>query len=119
MLTPARLTQFTVELIFVLLGTLVIWLGLRGRIYFDPRSIPWLAISIGVIAWGTLALAKPGQWWTRWQRWNRGGSMILLGLLMLSIGRVPFFWVGKFLALCGLVLILRGVIGSLLILRQR
>jgi hypothetical protein len=119
MLTPARLTQFTVELIFVLLGALVIWLGLHGRIYFDPRSIPWLVISIGVIAWGALALAKPGQWWARWQKWNRGGSMILLGLLMLTIGHIPFIWVGKFLALCGLVLILRGVIGSLLILRQR
>lgn len=119
MLTPARLAQFTVELIFVLLGALVIWLGLHGRIYFDPRSIPWLAISIGVIAWGALALAKPSQWWLRWQKWNRGGSMILLGLLMLTIGRVPFIWVGKLLALCGLVLILRGVVGSLLILRQR
>jgi hypothetical protein len=118
MLSPARLTQFTVELIFVLLGVLVVWLGLHGRIYFDPRSIPWLAISIGVIAWGALAVAKPGQWWARWQKWNRGGSMILLGLLMLAIGRVPFGLVGRFLAVCGVVLILRGVLGSLLILKQ-
>ena len=119
MLTPARLTQFTVELIFVLLGVLVVWLGLHGRIYFDPRSISWLALSIGVIAWGALAIARPGQWWARWQKWNRGGSMILLGLLMLAIGRVPFGLVGKFLALCGLVLLFRGVLGSLLILKQR
>jgi hypothetical protein len=44
--------------------------------------------------------------------------MILLGLLMLPIGRVPFGWVGKFLAISGLVLIVRGVVGSLLILRK-
>jgi hypothetical protein len=119
MLTPARLTQFTIELIFVLLGVLVIWLGLHGRINFNPRSIPWLAISIGVIAWGALALAKPDPWWMRWQKWNRGGSMVMLGLLMLGIGRVPFGWVGRFLAICGIVLILRGVFGSVLILRQR
>jgi hypothetical protein len=119
MLSPARLTQFAVELIFVLLGALVVWLGLHGRIYFDPRSVPWLAITIGVIGWGVLALAKPGQWWASLQKWNRGGSMIVLGLLMLGIARVPFVWVGKFLALCGLVLIFRGVLGSLLILRQR
>ena len=74
---------------------LVIWLGLHGRINFDPRSVLWLAVSIGVIAWGALALAKPGQWWARWQKWNRGGSMILLGLLMLAIGRVPFRLGGK------------------------
>ena len=119
MLSPARLTQFTVEFIFVLLGALVIWLGLHGRIYFDRRSIPWLVISVGVFAWGVLAVAKPGQWWTRWQKWNRGGSMMLLGLLMLAITRVPFIWLGKLLALCGLVLILRGAFGSLLILKQR
>jgi hypothetical protein len=119
MLSPARLTQFTVELIFVLLGALVVWLGLHGHIYFDPRSISWLAISVGVVAWGVLAVAKPGLWRARWQKWNRGGSMILLGLLMLGIGRVPFLWVGKWLALCGAVLIFRGALGSLLILKQR
>ena len=119
MLSPARLTQFTVEIIFVLLGALVVWLGLHGHIYFDPGSVSWLAISIGVVAWGILALARPGQWWARWQKWNRGGSLILLGLLMLAIGHVPFVLVGKFLALCGLVLIFRGVAGSLLILKQR
>jgi hypothetical protein len=119
MLSPARLTQFTVEIIFVLLGVLVVWLGLHGHIYFDPRRISWLALSIGAVAWGILAVAKPGQWWARWQKWNRGGSLILLGLLMLVIGRVPFAWVGKFLALCGLILIFRGVVGSLLILKQR
>jgi hypothetical protein len=119
MLTPARLTQITVEFIFVLLGAIVLWLGLHGRIYFDPRSIPWLAISIGVIAWGILAVAKPGQWSARWQKWNRGGSMIVLGLVMLAIGRAPYGLVGKFLAVCGLVLIFRGVVGALLIMRQR
>ncbi len=119
MLTPARLTQILVEFIFVLLGALVIWLGLNNRINFNPRSIPWLAISVGVIAWGALALAKPGQSWMRWQKWNRGGSLVALGVLMLSIGRVPFAWAGRFLALCGLVLILRGVLGSILILQRR
>jgi len=122
MLSPARLTELTVELIFVLLGALVIWLGMHGRINFsnfDPLSIRWLAISVGVIAWGVLAVAKPGLWSARWQKWNRGGSMILLGLMMLIIGRVPFVWVGKFLAFCGLVLIFRGVAGSILILKQQ
>jgi hypothetical protein len=38
---------------------------------------------------------------------------------MLAISRVPFLWVGKLLAVCGLVLILRGALGSVLILKQR
>jgi hypothetical protein len=113
------MTQLAVEIIFLLLGMLVVWLGLTGQIRFDRHSIGWLVISVGVVAWGFLALGKPGQWWARWQKWNRGGSLILLGLVMLAMMRVPFMWVGKLLALCGLVLILRGALGSLLLLKQR
>jgi hypothetical protein len=119
MLSPAKMTQVMVELIFLLLGVLVVWLGATGHINFDRRSMAWLVISVGVAAWGLLALGKPGQWWARYQKWNRGGSMVVLGLLMLAISRVPFLWVGKLLAVCGAVLILRGALGSVLILKQR
>ncbi len=119
MLTPARMTQLAVEIIFLLLGVLVVWLGMTGQIRFNRHGILWLVVSVGVLAWGFLALGKPGQWWVRWQRWNRGGSLILLGLVMLAIMRVPFLWVSRLLAVCGLVLILRGAFGSLLILKQR
>ena len=119
MLSPAKLTQLMVEVIFLLLGALVVWLGATGHINFDRRSILWLVISVGVTAWGLLALRKPGQWRACWQKWNRGGSMVVLGLLMLAISRVPFLWVGKLLAVCGIVLMARGALGSVLLLRQR
>ena len=118
MLSPARLTQLVVEVIFLLLGLLVVWLGATGHINFDRRSVGWLVFSVGVAAWGLFALGKPGQWWARLQKWNRGGSMLLLGLLMLAISRVSFLWVGRLLAVCGFVLIVRGVLGSVLILKQ-
>jgi hypothetical protein len=119
MFTAARLSQLIVEVVFLLLGGLVVWLGVTGHINFDRRGIYWLAISVGVAAWGLLALARPAQWWARWQKWNRGGSLLLLGLLVLAMTRVPFLWVGKLLALCGVVLTLRGALGSLLILKQQ
>ena len=119
MLSPARLSQVAVELIFLMLGVLVVWLGVTGRINFDRRGAYWLVLAIGVTAWGVLALARPGQWWMRWQKWNRGGSLLLLGLLMLAMTRVSFDLVGKLLAACGVVLALRGAIGTLLILKQR
>jgi hypothetical protein len=119
MLTPARLSQLIVEVVFLMLGVLVVWLGLTGHINFDRRGMYWLIISLGVTAWGLLALTRPGQWWMRWQKWNRGGSLLLLGLLMLAMTRVPFDVVGKLLAACGVVLALRGVIGSMLILKQQ
>jgi hypothetical protein len=38
---------------------------------------------------------------------------------MLAISRVPFLWVGRLFAVAGLLLILRGLIGSFLVLRPR
>jgi hypothetical protein len=119
MLSPARLTQLLMEFVFLLLGALVIWLAANGRIYFDRHGVAWLVLSVALIAWGLLALAKPGQFWANWQKWNRGGSLVLLGVLMLAISRVPFDWVIKLLAAAGVILVARGILGSLLILRQR
>jgi hypothetical protein len=119
MLSPARLTQLLTEFVFLLLGALVMWLAASGRIYFDRHGAGWLLLSAGLIAWGLLALAKPGQFWAKWQKWNRGGSLVLLGAVMLALSRAPFDWVVKLLAVAGLILIVRGILGSLLILRQR
>ena len=119
MLSPARLTQLLTEVVFLLLGALVVWLAANQRVYFDRHGIGWLVLSVGLLSWGLLAVAKPAQSWAKWQKWNRGGSLILLGLLMLAISRVPFDWVVKLLALAGFVLVARGIFGSLLILRQR
>ena len=116
MLSPARLTQLLMEFVFLLLGALVIWLAANGRIYFDRHGVSWLVLSVALIAWGLLALAKPGQFWAKW---NRGGSLVLLGVVMLAISRVPFDWVVRLLAAAGVILVARGILGSLLILRQR
>lgn len=119
MLTPARLTELLMEVIFLLLGVLVVWLAVNQRIYFDRHGRGWLVLSVALMAWGLLALARPGQFWAKWKKWNRGGSLVLLGLVMLAISRVPFELVVKLLAVAGFVLIARGILGSFLILRQR
>ncbi len=119
MLSPARLSQSIVELVLVLLGALVIFLGIQQRIYFDRHGIAWLVLSVALIAWGLMALAKPGQWWAKWQKWNRGGSMILLGTVMLAISRGTLLRVPKLLVIAGLILMARGIFGAFLIFKQR
>lgn len=119
MLTPERLQRLMIELIFILLGVLVVWLGLSRRIYVDRYSAAWMILSVALILWGLRALYNPGQWWLRWENWTRGLSLALLGALMLAISRVPFSWVGPMLAVGGAVLALRGLIGSVLIFRRR
>jgi hypothetical protein len=119
MLTPQKLLRVTIELIFILLGGLIVWLGLSGQIFFDRRKPGWLILSVALILWGLRAMYRPGQWWSRWEDWTRGISLVLLGAVMLAISRVPFLWVGKLLAVVGLLLVLRGLIGSALIFRPR
>jgi len=122
MLTPERLLRLIIELIFILLGGLLIWFAFAGPIYgrtVDRHSLSWVILSVVLILWGLRALYKPGQWWLRWQNWTRGLSLALLGILMLVISRVPFSWVGPLLATAGGLLVLRGIIGSVLIYRQK
>jgi len=119
MLSPARLTELLTEFVFLLLGTLAVWLALNHQISFDRHSVRWLILSGALVAWGLTALARPGQFWTKWQRWNRGVSLILLGLVMFGMSRVSFDWTFKLLAAAGIILIVRGLLGCLLILRQR
>ena len=123
MLTPQQLLRITIEIIFVLLGALVTWLGLSGHIlvsFLNERQRPgWLVLSVAVILWGVRALYKPVQWWSRTETWTRGLSLILLGAVMLAIARVPFTWVGPLLALAGVLLTMRGLIGAAVIFRPR
>ncbi|HEV2195327.1 MAG TPA: hypothetical protein VGR55_07075 [Candidatus Acidoferrum sp.] len=122
MLTPERLLRVMIEVIFVLLGGLLVWLGLRGPLsgrIVDRHSVSWLILGVALILWGFRALYKPGQWWRRWENWTRGLSLMLLGALMLVIIRVPFSWVEPMLMAAGAVLVLRGVVASALIFRPR
>ena len=119
MLAPQKILRVAIELIFILLGGLIVWLGLTGQIFFDRRKPGWLILSVALILWGLRAMYRPGQWWSRWERWTRGISLILLGIVMLAISRVPFLWVGNLLALVGLLLVLRGIMGSVLIFLPR
>jgi hypothetical protein len=117
-LTPDKSLRLSIEIIFILLGALVIWLGATHHIFFDRRRISWLLLSIALILWGARALYKPGAYWSRSENFTRGLSLLLLGVVMLAISRVPFLWVGPLLSVAGLLLLLRGLAGSVLVFRR-
>lgn len=120
MLTPQRVLRLTIEVIFLLLGVLVIWLALTGRIPYEQRHRPsWLILSGALILWGLRALFGPNKWWARWENWTRGLSLTLLGVVLLAIARVPTLWVEPFLVAAGVLMSLRGIIGAALVFRPR
>jgi hypothetical protein len=130
LLTPDKSLRLSIEVIFILLGGLVIWLGLTGHIFFDRRSLGWLILSIALILWGARALYQGGRvrtyephverdkFWSRSENLTRGLSLLLLGVVMMAISRVPFPWVGRLLAVGGALLLLRGLAGSVLVFRR-
>jgi hypothetical protein len=120
MLTPQRALRLMIEVIFVLLGVLVVWLALTGRISNEQRHrVSWLILSGALILWGLRALYGPNKWWARWENWTRGLSLTLLGVVMLAISRVQFEWVGPLLATGGILMGLRGILGAALVFRPR
>src|ERR1700676_1753136 len=101
MLTPERLLRLVIEIIFVLLGLLVGWLGLAGHIFFDPHKLPWLVLSVALILWGIRGIyRKPGSKPPP-EDYVRAVSLTVLGIVLLAISRVPFTWVGPLLAGAG------------------
>ena len=119
MLTPQRVLRFTIELIFVLLGVIVVWLGLTGRVMLERHRLSWFILSAALVLWGLRALYRPKNSSARWENWTRGLSLILLGLVMLAISRVPFLWIGPLLVAAGVVMAVRGIIGAALVFRPR
>jgi hypothetical protein len=119
MLTPQSVLRFTIELIFVFLGVIVVWLGLTGRVLIERHRPSWFILSAALVLWGLRALYGTKSWWARWENWTRGLSLILLGLVMLAISRVPFLWIGPLLVAAGVVLAVRGIIGGALVWRPR
>jgi hypothetical protein len=118
MLTPERLLRLVIEIIFVLLGLLVVWLGLTRHIFFDRHKLSWLILSLALILWGLRGIyRKPGRKPPRAEDWTRAISLTLLGIVLLAISRVPFIWVGPLLACAGVLLAGRGIVGSMLLLR--
>jgi hypothetical protein len=118
MLTPERLLRLFIEIIFVLLGLLVVWLGLTGHIFFDRHKLSWLILSLALMLWGARGLySKPGRRPPGPEDYTRAVSLTLLGIVLLAISRVPFIWVGPLLAGAGVLLAGRGIIGSVILLR--
>ena len=123
MLNPANLFRMMTEFIFILLGGFLVWLGLSGRLdprNFNPRGPAWLGLGAVLIYWGARGWAKTARAARTSDRIAAqvgGASLILVGLMMLSLAVVEFRRAGAVFAAAGAILALRGFVAAVLSLR--
>lgn len=115
MISNVQLFRLFNELIFVLLGGLVIWVGGTGRFLFNPRQPTWLVLSGLVMFLGIAALVmRSGAGAHPAVAIVRGASLILVAAIMVSMAWASFRMVTLLMMLAGAVLALRGLIGGAL-----
>ena len=123
MLNPANLFRMMTEFIFILLGGFLAWVGLSGRLdpgNFNPRGPAWLGLGAVLIYWGARTCAKTARAARTWDSTVAqvgGASLILVGVMMLSLMFVEFRRVGIVFAAAGMILALRGILAAVLSLR--
>ena len=119
MQSPATLIRLAQELVFVLLGLLLIRVAALGRFAWNRKSEIWIALGALLFVLGVRAWLRAGKYVTRWEHRVRGTSLVLLGACMLAITLAPFGWIAALLYTAGGVLALRGVVMAALVLRTK
>ena len=103
------------EMVFMLAGLLLLWVGLTGRFLFDARQPSWLVLAMILIVWGAQAWRRAGLIALRGVRLAgrlAGASLVVVGLVMLSLAWAPLLWVGRLLVIAGAVFVVRGLVSA-------
>lgn len=117
--TPGQLFGLLTEFVLLLLGFLMILLAATKRFAFPERPTFWIALGVILIYWGARAWMRgaPSSF-PRWYANLRGGSLALVGILMLWMTWIPFRLAGVFLGAAGGLLAVRGLISATLFARK-
>lgn len=121
--TLTRIQQAASEIVLVLLGGLLLYLGRSGMVSVERRSAAWIAVGILVVYRGVRSFARAqsgaGRYVTRWEEYVRGGSLLVVGAIMLGTASLPRSYIGPLLGTAGAILVLRGLANAALALRPR
>ena len=118
MLKPATLFLFLNEFIVLLLGALMILLAYSGRMGLPGSPLALVLLGVVLIYWGIRASLRPEPEEQRQQARIRAGSLVVVGALAIAIPMLPVRFAVGLLEIAGGVLVLRGILGSALLLRR-
>jgi hypothetical protein len=114
MTTPATLFRLLSEFILLLLGALLILLALTRRVGLPARPAALIFLGVLFVYWGIRAWMRRESDTARAQTHLRGGSLVLVGLLVLGIPLLPLRHANLLLGVAGGALVLRGLVSALL-----
>jgi hypothetical protein len=115
---PATVFRLLNEFIVLLLGVLLIVLALSGRVGLPGRPIALVLLGVVLIYWGARALLRAEPEGGRQQAQIRAASLVVVGALVLAIPMLPVRDAEPLLEIAGGVLVLRGLLGSVLVMRK-
>ncbi len=111
-LNPAYLFGLLNEVVFVLLGALLVFIALAQRFSPPRRSLAWISLGVFLIYWGLWIWIRSVRAKPRWPSGVRAGSFVLVGAIVLGIAFLPFSFAPPLLAAAGGVLMLRGLVSA-------
>lgn len=118
MRSPAEILRVLIEFVFILLGSMVLWVAVTGRYFFDRRSGLWMALGAVLLLFGARSFWRARQSATAPEDRIRGASHALIGLMMLGVATLPFGFEGPLLGIAGGILIVRGLASAVMIMRE-
>ncbi len=121
MASPGNLFRVVNELVFMLVGGLLVLFALTGRYLFNPRRPGWIVLSVVVILWGLGTWSRARLSRVAAERLVTkigGGSLVAGGLIMLSLAWAPFRWAGWLLLATGGIFVLRGLVSATIMVRS-
>jgi len=110
-----QMFRLVTEMIFMLAGALLLWVAVTGQYLFDARHPRWLVLAVILILWGLRTWRRARLIAVRSARVAArmgAGSLVLAGLIMLSLAWIPLGWVGLLLAVAGGVFVVRGLVSA-------
>jgi hypothetical protein len=118
MLAAAKLSCLLSEFILLILGAMLILLAVTGRVGLPSRPTAIVALAVFFLYWGARAWMRPEPRAIPLHRAIRAGSLAIVGIVMLGIAFGPARYSETLLEFAGAMLVLRGILGSVLLVRQ-
>jgi hypothetical protein len=117
-LNPPNLFRLLNEFIILLLGALLVLLAVNRGVHLPARPSAMIALGVLLIYWGVRARFRRQPQDAITTVDIRSSSLVMVGLFIMAIPVLPLRYADILLALAGGVLVIRGILGGILSLRD-